>query len=109
MVDKNLGCTRCRQSKQQFPGATIGCRRAARVRVTTGLGQLFIEMIEDGAAVEHAGQRIVGGLVSQGFAAFNQRRLHFDHAESDIDPGPEFPGVKGLAEIIVGRYTFRRP
>ena len=83
MVDKNLGCTRCRQSKQQFPGATIGCRRAARVRVTTGLGQLFIEMIEDGAAVEHA--------------------------ESDIDPGPEFPGVKGLAEIIVGRYTSRRP
>jgi hypothetical protein len=51
--------------------------------VTTGLGQLFIEMIEDGAAVEHA--------------------------ESDIDPGPEFPGVKGLAEIIVGRYTSRRP
>jgi len=53
--------------------------------MTTGSGQLFVEMIKDGAAVEHAGHRNVAGLVSQGFAAFNQRRLHFDHVNSPHD------------------------
>jgi hypothetical protein len=70
--------------------------------VPPGVGEFFVKMVQDGAAIEHARQRIPGGLIGQGLAAGNERGLHLDHPAADLDPGPEFAGVKGLAQVIVG-------
>ncbi|SPF46553.1 hypothetical protein SBA4_3550016 [Candidatus Sulfopaludibacter sp. SbA4] len=67
-----------------------------------GAGQFVLQRLEDGGAVEKAGQAVVGGLFAEGLAGHQQFLLQIENAAAGPQAHAQLVGVEGLGQVVIG-------